>query len=134
MVETEDEIRQIQKELKGKQKQFSELAKEYSLGPEGPQGGDLGYIESEQMPEEFEVVFELKKGKVSDIIKTPYGFHLFKVVDIKQARKMDFDESKIIIKKILIQDLQDKGFQDWFLKIKKNSRIQVNYELLQKIF
>ena len=134
MVETEDEIRQIQKELKGKQKTFSGLAEEFSLGPEGKQGGDLGYFESGQMPEEFDDVFKLNKGKVSDIIKTPYGFHLFQVVDKIEERKMDFDESKPIIKKTLIQDLQDKGFQDWFIKIKQNSRIDVNYEILQKIY
>jgi parvulin-like peptidyl-prolyl isomerase len=134
MVETEDEIKQIQKELQTKQKTFSELAQEFSLGPEGIQGGDLGYFEAGQMPEEFDDVFKLKTGKVSGIIKTPYGFHLFKVVDKIKERKMNFDESKNMIKKILLQDLQDKAFQDWFFKLKKSSRIEVNYELLQKIY
>ena len=79
MVESEGEIREIQKEIRRKQKSFSSLAKEYSLGPEGVQGGDLGYFEAGQMPEEFDDVFKLKINKVSDIIRTPYGFHLFKV-------------------------------------------------------
>jgi len=134
MVGTEDEIRQIQKELKSKQKKFEELAKEFSLGPEGPEGGDLGYFEPGQMPEEFDDVFKLKKNKTSDIIKTPYGFHLLKVVDKIQERKMTFDESKNMIRKILTQDLRDKGFQNWFIKLKNKSRIEVNYELLQKIY
>ncbi|MBT5471207.1 MAG: hypothetical protein HOK41_11445, partial [Nitrospina sp.] len=56
MVGSEDEIREIQKELLSKQKTFSDLAKEYSLGPEGAQGGDLGYFEAGQMPEEFDNV------------------------------------------------------------------------------
>jgi len=134
MVETEDEIRQVQKELKNKQKTFAALAKEFSLGPEGIRGGDLGYFEAGQMPEEFDDVFKLKIGKVSDIIKTPYGFHLLKVVDKIEEREMDFDESKAIIKTILLQNLQDRSFQDWFFKLKKNSRIEVNYELLQKLY
>jgi len=134
MVETEDDIRQVKKELKGKQKSFSVLAKEFSLGPEGARGGDLGYFEVGQMPEEFDDVFKLKKGKVSEIIKTPYGFHLFKVIDKISERKMNFDESKNKIRKILLQDFQDKAFKDWFYKLKNNSRIKVNYELLQKIY
>jgi len=134
MVETEDEIRQIQKELQRKQKSFSTLAKEFSLGPEAIRGGNLGYFEAGQMPEEFDDVFKLKTGNVSGIIKTPYGFHLFKVVDKIKERQMDFDESKTMIEKILLQDLQDKAFQDWFFKLKKNSRIEVNYALLQKIY
>ncbi len=134
MVETEDEIRQVQKELQRKQKSFSMLAKDFSLGPEAIRGGDLGYFEAGQMPEEFDDVFKLKTGNVSGIIKTPYGFHLFKVVDKIKERQMDFDESKTLIEKILLQDLQDKAFQDWFFKLKKNSRIEVNYALLQKIY
>jgi len=133
MVESEEEIREIQKEIRRKQKSFSSLAKEYSLGPEGVQGGDLGYFEAGQMPEEFDDVFKLKINKVSEIIRTPYGFHLFKVVDKVQERKMDFEESRSSIKKILLKDLQEKVFHEWFLKLKRNARIDIKYDILDKI-
>ena len=133
MVESEGEIREIKKEIRLKQKSFANLAKEYSLGPEGVQGGDLGYFEAGQMPEEFDDVFKLKINKVSDIIRTPYGFHLFKVVDKVKERKMDFEESRSRIKKILLQDVQDKAFQEWFLKLKRNARINIKYDVLNKI-
>ena len=133
MVESEEEIRDIQKELRSKQKTFPALAMEYSLGPEGAQGGDLGYFEAGQMPEEFDDVFKLKINKVSDIIKTPYGFHLLKVVDKIEERKMDFVESKSRVEKILLQHLQDQAFQKWFLKLKQNAEIEIEYESLEKI-
>ena len=133
MVESEEEIRDIQKELRSKQKTFPALAMEYSLGPEGEQGGDLGYFEAGQMPEEFDDVFKLKINKVSDIIKTPYGFHLLKVVDKIEERKMDFVESKSRVEKILLQHLQDQAFQKWFLKLKQNAEIEIEYESLEKI-
>jgi parvulin-like peptidyl-prolyl isomerase len=134
MVESEEEIREIQNELRSKLKTFSALAMEYSLGPEGAQGGDLGYFEAGQMPEEFDDVFKLKKNKVSGVIKTPYGFHLFKVVDKIKERKMDFEESKGRVKKILLQHLQDQAFQKWFVKLKQNSKIEIKYESLEKIY
>ncbi len=133
MVESEDEIREIQKELRNKQKTFPALAMEYSLGPEGAQGGDLGYFEAGQMPEEFDDVFKLKINKVSSIIKTPYGFHLFKVVDKIEERKMDFEESKGRVEKILLQHHQDQAFQKWFFKLKQDSKIEIEYETLGKI-
>tara|TARA_B100000686_G_scaffold274846_1_gene293095 strand:- start:1393 stop:2325 length:933 start_codon:yes stop_codon:yes gene_type:complete len=133
MVESEADIIEIQKEIRRKQKSFSRLAKDYSLGPEGVQGGDLGYFEAGQMPEEFDDVFKLKINKVSDIIRTPYGFHLFKVVDKVQERKMNFEESRSMIKNILLQDLQDKVFQEWFLNLKQNARIDIKYDVLEKI-
>ena len=133
MVESEEEIREIQKELRSKQKTFPALAMEYSLGPEGAQGGDLGYFEAGQMPEEFDDVFKLKINKVSGIIKTPYGFHLLKVVDKIEERKMDFEESKSRVKKILLEYLQEQAFQKWFLKLKQNAEIEIEYESLEKI-
>ena len=133
MVESEEEIRKIQKEIRLKQKTFSSLAKEYSLGPEGVQGGDLGFFEAGQMPEEFDDVFKLRVNKISNIIRTPYGFHLFKVVGKVQERKMEFEESRSRIKKILLRDLQDKAFQKWFLKLKQNARIDIKYDVLNKI-
>ena len=133
MVGSEEEIRKVKKEIRRKQKTFSGLAKEYSLGPEGIHGGDLGYFEAGQMPEEFDDVFKLKINKISDIIRTPYGFHLFKVVGKVQERKMNFEESRSSIKKILLRDLQDKAFQKWFLKLKRNARIVIKYDVLDKI-
>ena len=133
MVESEEEIREIQKELRSKQKTFPALAMAYSLGPEGARGGDLGYFEAGQMPEEFDDVFKLKVNKVSGIIKTPYGFHLFKVVDKIEERKMDFEESKSKVEKILLQHHHDKAFQQWFLELKKNAQIEIDYESLEKI-
>jgi parvulin-like peptidyl-prolyl isomerase len=133
MVETEEEIRQIQKELQSKQEDFSGLAREYSLGPEGVRGGDLGYFEAGQMPEEFDNVFNLKIDGVSGIIRTPYGFHLFKVVDKVDDRKMGFDESQKQIKQALFQELQDKAFQKWLIQLKKKSSIDINYEFFKKI-
>jgi len=132
MVQTEEEIRQIQKELQSKEKDFSVLAREFSLGPEGVRGGDLGYFEAGQMPEEFDNVFKLKINGVSDIIRTPYGFHLFKVVDKIEDRKMSFDESKKQIEQFLLQELQDKAFQNWLVQLKENSTIDINYEFLEK--
>jgi len=133
MVETEEEIRKIQKDLLSKQKDFSVLAKEFSLGPEGVNGGDLGYFEAGLMPEEFDNVFKLKINDVSEIIRTPYGFHLFKVVDKVKERKMSFDESKNRIEKLFLEKLQSSAYQSWLIQLKKNAVIEIKNEIFEKI-
>ena len=85
------------------------------------------------MPEEFDEVFKLKKNMVSSIIRSPYGFHLFKVVDKVKERKMNFIESKSKIEKLLMQDLHDIALREWLLKLKNNAHINIEYDLLQKI-
>jgi parvulin-like peptidyl-prolyl isomerase len=132
MVETEDEARRISKLIR-KGKSFSELAKQHSTSPEGKTGGDMGYYEAGQMPKWFDDVFKLKVNKVSDIIRTPFGVHIFKVVDKKPERKMNFEESKKQIHTTLLHEAQEQAFHTWVEEIKKKSEIIIKYEILETI-
>jgi len=132
-VESKSEIKNILKQLKS-DKDFSILAQMYSLGPEGPLGGDLGYFMAGQMPEEFDEVFGLKVGQISGIIKTPYGHHLFKVIDKKPASQMTFAESKKVIYKKLLREEQSREFEKWMVELKDKSKIKIKYDVLAKIY
>ncbi len=133
MLETEDEARQILKQLSAGKKDFSELAKEHSLGPEGARGGDLGYFEKGHMPEEFDDIFKLKINETSDIILTPYGYHIFRVTDKKASQKMSFEESRKLIQGKLLQEHQEKAFQEWVQKLRTEASIDINNEVFAKI-
>ncbi len=65
---------------------FAELAKANSDCPSGSRGGDLGFFTHGQMVKEFdEAAFALPVGKVSDIVKTTFGYHLIYVTEKKKA-------------------------------------------------
>jgi cyclophilin family peptidyl-prolyl cis-trans isomerase len=58
---------------------FAELARQYSDGPSGPKGGDLGRFTRGQMVPEFDqVVFSLEPGEVSGVVETQFGYHIIK--------------------------------------------------------
>jgi peptidyl-prolyl cis-trans isomerase D len=74
---------------------FAQLARQYSEGPTGPKGGDLGFFTRGQMVKAFEdAVFSLDEGQISDIVQTPFGFHVIKLEKIKPAYTKKLDEVK----------------------------------------
>ena len=81
LVSSESEAKALKSEI-DEGASFEELAKKYSKCPSGKNGGDLGYFRRGQMVKEFEnAAFDTEINKVSDPIKTQFGYHLIKVYD-----------------------------------------------------
>ena len=65
---------------------FSELAVSFSDAPDALQGGGMGWREQDRLPEIFsEALAKMKPGEVSDILRSPAGFHLLKLNDRRGA-------------------------------------------------
>jgi len=83
---------------------FAALAKKYSEGPTAKDGGDLGYFSEGQMVKPFEeAAFKLKKGEISGLVRTDFGFHIIKVEDVQPARTKSFEEVRKQISENLIE-------------------------------
>lgn len=88
LVETEDEAKKIYDEIQNG-KEFSQAAMEYSSCPSGLNGGDLGFFGKGVMVKPFEdAAFSLEIGKVSQPVKTDFGWHLILVNDIQKVTEV----------------------------------------------
>ncbi len=73
-------------EVKGG-KDFAAVAKEVSQDSSAGTGGDLGFMKPGQTVPEFDkVMFAMKRGEVSDLVRTEFGYHIIKVEEIKKDR------------------------------------------------
>lgn len=125
-----NEALQIQKRLK-KGESFEKLAKEKSLGPEKAQGGDLGYFSQGERPAEFDPVFSLEVGAISDVIKSPYGYHIFKLEEIVESKELSFEEAKKTILQKLEQEKAEEEYQRWLKQLKEKAKVKVNRKWLR---
>lgn len=89
---------------------FENLAKELSDDTvSAKEGGDLGFFGKGVMVPEFEqAAFAMQKGEVSDLVKSPFGFHIIKLTDIKPGGKKSFEEAR----PELIKQLRDNKAEE----------------------
>lgn len=122
LVKTKNEAVSIINKLKSKS-QFSELAKTFSIGPSGKNGGNLGWFGPGQMVKEFEkAAFLIEKGNISQKpIKTKFGFHVIKVNDIRKAKPKKLFE----IKKNIIEKITKVSLSNLENKIRKNQDVVI---------
>ena len=120
LVETEDQAKAVEDELK-KGADFAELAKKKSKDPGASDGGDLGFFTKDQMVPEFSTVaFALEPGKVSDPVKTQFGWHVIKVEEKRNRKAPDFDQVKSQIETYVTRKAQ----ADYVAKLREAAKIE----------
>lgn len=110
LVESEDDAKAVVARLT-KGDDFEALAKELSKDPgSGEQGGDLGYFSKEQMVPEFsEAAFKLDAGKVSEPVKSQFGWHIIKVEDKRERPVPTLEEVRPQVEDYLQKRAQEEA-------------------------
>jgi peptidyl-prolyl cis-trans isomerase C len=120
LVETEDEAKAIEAELK-KGADFAELAKKKSKDPGAADGGDLGFFTKDQMVPEFSTVaFTLEPGKISDPVKSQFGWHVIKVEEKRSRKAPDFDQVKAQIETYVTRKAQ----AEYVAKLRESAKVE----------
>jgi peptidyl-prolyl cis-trans isomerase C len=120
LVETEDEAKAIEEELK-KGADFAELAKKKSKDPGASDGGDLGFFTKDQMVPEFSnVAFTLEPGKISDPVKSQFGWHIIKVEEKRNRKAPDFAQVKSQIETYVTRKAQ----ADYVARLRETAKVE----------
>ncbi len=109
--ESPDQIEQKKKkaetilEKAKKRNDFASLARQFSESNSASKGGDIGWIQKGSIEESLEeILFSLKPGEVSGVVRGSAGFFIFKVEEVKEEKKRPLEEVKDQIRQTLINE------------------------------
>jgi parvulin-like peptidyl-prolyl isomerase len=104
---------------------FDMLAAQFSQGPAAATGGDVGFLEKGTMlPEVDTVAFRLAKDEISEIIVSPVGLHIIRVLDKRGAGVKPIGVVREEIKAKLEEEKMEKSYEEWIVDFRKRSHIE----------
>ena len=104
---------------------FAALARENSEGPMADQGGDLGFRARGVMPEEFDAIaFTMKKGEISQPVKTNFGYHIIKLEDRHDAGIVPYDEISDQLMAQMTNEAVNEALIGLLDELRKNAKIE----------
>jgi len=107
---------------------FEELARRYSEDASAPQGGDLGWTSPGEMVPAFEQAMQaLQPGQISDVVQTPFGWHLIRV-EARRSKDMKDETRRLQARQVLFQRRAEPAFEDWLSQLQGQAYIDNRLE------
>ena len=112
---------------------FDKVAELESIGPEGAKGGDLGFVGPGVMPEEIDaVIFSQRPGEISSVIKSQYGYHIVKIIEIDKGTKKKWADVKERVLTDFRKQKEEQAYMLWLESLRSKAVIKIDQELLKK--
>ena len=120
-----DKIKDIRARIVDGKADFAEEAKKHSDCPSGQQGGSLGWFGRGMMVPEFDkAAFEMKKGEVSGIVTTQFGYHIIYKADQKGGEKQTLVDVHDQIRDLLRHESRGRAMDAYVAELRDKAQIE----------
>ncbi len=128
--EAQEKIKKIEGFLKKGDKSFAEIARTYSEGVAAASGGDIDYQTKDKLdPVYYNTSVKLGGiGKVSEIVRSQFGYHIIKLTGVKEFKDVD----KGAYKRIIFDEKRAQIYDSYMDGLKKSYSVQVNDSLIKE--
>ncbi len=129
---TEGEVKRKLLELKEKMDNnagtFEDLARLHSQDGSASKGGDLGWLYPGDTVPEFETAMNaLKPGEVSDVIQSPFGFHLIQVIG-RKSEDVTQQKERNVARQVLRDRKMQEAMEDWMRQVRDRAYVEFREE------
>jgi peptidyl-prolyl cis-trans isomerase SurA len=126
--QTEEEARKklldFKARIQGKQANFEDVARQNSQDSYASKGGDMGWVETGDIPAEFETAMNaLKPGEISDVVKTPFGLHIIQVVE-RKSQDTSKEKDRAAARQVLTERKRQEAMEEWARQIRDRAYVE----------
>jgi peptidyl-prolyl cis-trans isomerase SurA len=107
---------------------FARAVKEHSKGPAVQEGGEIGFMDAGELAKPIEVATRnLRADEITEVIKAPGGFYIFKVLELQRERLASDDpNTREKARRMLLQKELDRKFSEWIEGLEERAFIQIS--------
>jgi len=133
VVNTEPALKEVVTKL-SQGESFEKLASTYNIGHFKEDGGNLGYIRRGQLAPPFaqfeEAAFSLRKrGEISEVVSTPYGYHIIRLEDLRGSTLKPLNRVKERIRFFLQPKKKQEAYLEYVKESRSKSKVLINEKL-----
>jgi len=124
LVNTLEEAENVKELLR--KRSFIWVANRHSVDPVARYGGDLGYLTKGNMIHAFEkVIFDMKPGETSDIIKSDFGYHIIKLIGMRESlNKIGYEDVREQIMNTLMIEKREKAYAEFIDSLRSSADVE----------
>lgn len=111
---------------------MGEVAREVSTGPEAENGGVVGWVAEGRLEESMEKpLFSLSEGKISGVVESPYGYHIFQVLSVRPEGGKRLPEVMGQVEEDLLAQRRKAFLDEWVEELRSQYQVDINREILK---
>lgn len=124
--EAKNRILDLRKKIVEQNEDFGKLAKNFSDDTKAKADGLSDWVKrGEMIPVIDDVLFKIPEGKVTEVIETPMGYHIFRIEEKRQGKKKTLEEAREEIQGKIFKTKAEARFQEWMTQLKKKAYISI---------
>jgi peptidyl-prolyl cis-trans isomerase SurA len=121
-------LAELRTRILNKSATFEDLARQNGQDGSAAKGGDLGWITAEDVVPEFASAMDaLKPGELSDVVASPFGFHLIEVLE-RKTEDQTREKERLRARQVIRERKLGEAFEDWARQVRDRAYVEYREE------